>query len=95
MEKKGTCQLPYFNQVMNPFQPQATKTLKRITEFFVPLDLASEALGAVSQVAAKWPGWLHAENAKGLKYEHQPLVYHCEVRVGKFFSFNIMQQEKS
>jgi hypothetical protein len=54
-------------------------------EFFVPLDRASEALEAVSQAAAKWPGWLHAENAKGSKYEHHPLVFHCEVRVGKSF----------
>ena len=55
-----------------------------VTEFFVPLDLAREALEAVSQESSKWPGWLHSETAKGTKYESCPLVFHCEVRVGKF-----------
>jgi hypothetical protein len=52
-------------------------------EFFVPLDRACDALEAVSQTASKWPGWLHADNANGSRYEHHPLVYHCEVRVGE------------
>lgn len=62
-------------------------------EFFVPLDRACEALEVVSRAASKWPGWLHAENAKGSKYEHHPLVYHCEVRVGETF-FQSYQNEK-
>ena len=59
-----------------------------VTEFFVPLDRASEALEAVSQESSKWPGWLQSETAKGTKYESCPLVFHCEVRVGKFCNAN-------
>ncbi len=57
------------------------------SEFFVSLDRACDALEVVSQAASKWPGWLHAENAKGSKYEQNPIVYHCEVRVGEGFCF--------
>jgi hypothetical protein len=52
-------------------------------EFFVPLDRACEVLEVVSNVAKKWPGWIFSESEIGSKYEHHPLVYHCEVRVGK------------
>ncbi len=47
----------------------------------------------VAQAAAKWPGWLHAENAKGTKFEHQPLVFHCEVRVGEVCSITNLHEE--
>lgn len=50
------------------------------SEFFVPLDRAAEALEATAHTAAQWPGWLHADNAKGTEYEAIPLVFHCEVR---------------
>jgi hypothetical protein len=74
----------FYNFVLNPVR---TFFLNVAAEFFVSLDGASDALDAVSQAASKWPGWLHAENAKGSKHEQNPIVYHCEVRVGEGFCF--------
>jgi len=80
--KKGLCRRPCFSQVV--LSESKHPISDYVTEFFVPLDRASEALEAVSQESSKWPGWLHSETAKGTKYESCPLVFHCEVRVGKF-----------